>query len=222
MIGVIRTLDILLNPVTTVRCFGWRIFFKAVFPPWHKKTFLSLLREANFFVTASAKIPELLERCIALELQAKRIYATFERVFSERESASQFFADLARQEQDHADLVGVCRVIAKRGDWKADRSSRWQGLLPRLERQIQAMESSLSRIGSLNDALRLAISIESSEINYVFLGILAATDSTFIRKLKAFYDAMDMHIDYICHRIPELAPHLTAACRELRAKLPRS
>ncbi len=182
---------------------------------------MSLLREAHFFEATSSKIPQLLGRCIGLELQAKRIYTAFARVFAETESASQFFEGLARQEQDHADLLEVCWAMARRGCWKADQSTSWQDLLPRLEKQIQAMRLSLNQIGTLDDALRLAIHIESSEVNHVFLGVVGATDSTFVRNLRPFCHAMEKHVAHICRRIPELAPHLTAACRELRAKLPQ-
>ena len=221
MTGVIRAWDILLHPIVTIRCFGWRIFFKAIFPPWHKRTFVSLLREAHVFEGTSSKIPQLLGRCIGVELQAKKIYAAFARVFAETESASQFFEGLARQEQDHADLLEVCWTVARRGCWKADHSTSWQDLLPRLEKLMQAMESSRNQIDSLDDALLLAIHIESSEVNQVFLGVVGATDSAFVRSLKPFYHAMDKHVAHICRRIPELAPHLTPACRELRAKLPQ-
>ena len=45
MVGVITGWDILVHPITTIRCFGWRVFFMAV-APWQGKTFLSLLRPA--------------------------------------------------------------------------------------------------------------------------------------------------------------------------------
>jgi hypothetical protein len=215
MVGVIGTWDILVHPIETIRCFGWRVFFKAVFS-WHSKTFLSLLREADLFAAAGSTVPELFERCLGLELQAKRIYAALARVFAETEATRQFFEVLAQQEQEHADLLEICRVAARREGWRATHLSSWQHSLPRLEQQMQMIEDSLTRISSLQDALRLVIRIGSSEINELFLGIVTATDSGFIRKLRAFRDAMDVHIAYVCQRLPELAPELTTACRELR------
>ena len=215
MNGVIRTRDILSHPITAIRCLGWRVFFKAAVP-WCHETLLSLLREGNYFGGATWKVPELFQRSIGVEEQARRIYAAFARVFAESRLASRFFEILAQQEQEHAELLEVCQRIARRGGWKAEHFSSWHDLLPRLEQRMQAMESSLSGIGSLDDALRLVIQIESSEINEVFHGVVAATDSTFVRKLKPYRDAMGLHIDYICRRMSELAPVLTEACQRLR------
>ena len=48
MLGAIRSRDILSHPVITVRSFGWRIFFRAVFSG-RNRTFLSTLYKAGFF-----------------------------------------------------------------------------------------------------------------------------------------------------------------------------
>ena len=58
VVGAIRTWDILAQPVETIRCFGWRVFFKAVFS-WHERTFLSLLQEENVFGAEALQVPEL-------------------------------------------------------------------------------------------------------------------------------------------------------------------
>ena len=217
MVGAIGTWDILAHPIETMRCFGWRVFFKAVFS-WHERTFLALLQEENVFGATALQVPELFGAAIGLELRAKRIYAALAQRFAETESVRQFFEVLAQQEQDHAELLEVCRAIAGRGGWKAHHLSSWQDLLPRLNQQMQSMETSLHRLGFLENSLRLVIQIGFSEINQLFLGIVMATDSSFIRKLRAFENAMDVHIAYVCQRIPELAPELTTDCRELRAK----
>jgi len=218
MIGAIRTWDILAHPIETIRCFGWRVFFKAVFS-WHEQTFLSLLQEENAFEAAGSTVPEVFKRCIGMELQAKRVYAALAQRFAETESTRQFFEVLAQQEQDHADLLEICRAAASRGGWRAEHLSSWQGLLPRLEQQMQVIENSVTSIGSSEDALRLVIRIGSSEINQLFLGIVTKADSAFIRKVKAFRDAMDFHIAYVCQRLPELAPELTTACRKLHTEV---
>ena len=217
MIGTIRNWDILTHPIGTIRCFGWRIFFKATFL-WHAKTFLSLLQEDGFFEAAGSTVPEVFKQCIGLELQAKRVYAALARMFAETESTRQFFEVLAQQEQAHADLLEICRAAASRGGWKAEHLSSWRGLIPRLEQQMQVIEDSLTSIGSSENALRLVIQIGLSEINQLFLSIVTKADFTFIRTVRAFRDAMDFHIAYVCQRLPELAPELTTACRELHTK----
>ena len=119
MLGVITSRDVLLHPIATIRCFGWGIFFRAV-SPWHEKTFLALLRDADFFGAASSQIPELLRRCVELELRAKRIYAALAEGFVNLGSIGRFFETLALEEQDHADLLELCRAAAIRGGWKAN------------------------------------------------------------------------------------------------------
>jgi hypothetical protein len=162
---------------------------------------------------------EVCERFIALELRAKRIYAVFAQTFAKTKSAHQFFEVLSQHEQDHADLLKLCWDAVRHGAWNAEPAGLWRDLILRLEHDLQAIESSLSETSSLDDALRLVIEIESSEINDAFFALASATDGNHIRDLRPFREAMDVHIAHICQHVPELAPHLTAACQQLRARL---
>ena len=82
MIGVINHWDILAHPVVTIRCFGWGVFFRAI-GPWQSRPFLSLLRDAGYFGTAVSKVPTILQRCVGLELRAKRIYKVLAEAFAD-------------------------------------------------------------------------------------------------------------------------------------------
>ena len=57
-------------------------------------------------------------------------------------------------------------------------STRGRTACPRLEQQMDAAEAAVREIRSVEDALRLTIQIESSEVNEVFPAALAATDAT--------------------------------------------
>lgn len=219
MVGVITEWDILAHPVVTIRCFGWRVFFKAVVP-WHDMPFLSLVRDAGFLGTSVSSVPTILERCVDLELRAKRIYRALAKAFYDQGLVGPFFAGLVEQEQFHADLLEVCRAAAIRGGWKANLFNPWQDYLPRLEQQMADTEAAVSTIDSVDAALRLVIQIESSEINQVFYAALAATDVAFVKKLKPFQKAIDAHMSYLVERIPQLSPKLMATTRELRARFP--
>ncbi len=127
---------------------------------------------------------------------------------------------MADQEQYHADLLEVCRATALRSGWKANLFNPWQDYLPRLEQQMDAAEASVYQIGSVEDALRLVIQIESSEVNKVFRAALAATDAAFVKRLKPFQEAMEAHMSYIVERLPQLSPQLVLDTRELRAEFP--
>jgi hypothetical protein len=220
MVGVITGWDILAHPIATIRAFGWRVFFKAV-APWNKRAFLSMLQDAGLLGATTAKMPAVLERCIGLELRAKRIYTLLARAFDDHPQVGPFFRDLVFQEQEHADLLKVCQAAAVRGNWQANLFNPWQDYVSRLEQQMDAAEAAVGQIGSIEDALRLVLEIESSEINQVFEAAAAATGASFIKRLKPFRRAMELHIAHILWRLPELAPSLTAATRELRARFPQ-
>ncbi|MBN2215875.1 MAG: hypothetical protein JW719_00725 [Pirellulales bacterium] len=220
MVGAITSWDVLFHPVATVHCFGWQVFLRAL-SPWHETTFLSLLREANFFGAATSPFTGVLERCIDLELRAERIYSAFAQQFDQPERIRRFFASLAAQEQEHADLLEVCRVLAARGNWNVEPVHAWRDRVGHLEQQMQGAETSLRSIENVNDALQVVIEIESSEINQIFQVIVAAADSPFIARLRPFRRAMEAHLAYICRQMPKLAPPLAPACRELMAKFSR-
>ena len=219
MVGVITGWDILAHPISTIRCFGWRVFFRAV-APGHNESFLSLLQGAGFLRVGTSGVPTILERCIALEIRAKRIHNALAKAFSYDGSVGPFFAGLAEQEQHHIDLLEVCRCAALHSDWKANLFNPWQDYLPRLEEQMKATEAAVYSIDSVEAALQLVIQIESSEINDVFHAALAATDAAFVKRLRPFRKTMEHHMAYIAKRLPELSPQLILPCRELRVKFP--
>jgi hypothetical protein len=219
MVGVIGTWDILAHPVVTIRCFGWGVFFRAVVS-WQGGTFLSLLQDTGRFRAAASKVPNILERCIDLEMRSKQIYKTLAKAFNDQGLVGPFFAGLAEQEQYHADLLALARAAALRKGWRANLFNPWEVYLPRLEQQMDAAEAAVAGIGSVDDALQLVIQIESSEINQVFDAALAATDAAFVKKLRPFRKAMEAHMSYLVERLPELSPQMILATRELRARFP--
>jgi len=219
MVGVITHWDILAHPVVTIRCFGWGLFFKAI-RPWQSRPFLSMLRDTDCFGATASNVPTILERCVGLELRAKRIYKALARTFAHEGLVGPFFAGLVEQEQYHADLLEICRAAAIRGGWKANLFNPWDAYLPRLEQQMEATEATVSEIHSVEAALQLVVQLESSEINPVFYAALGASDSSFVRKLRPFQKTMEAHMAYLAERLPELSPNMLLACRELRAKFP--
>ena len=219
MVGIITNWDVLAHPASTIQCFGWRVFFRAV-APWNDQTFLSVLQDAGFFGGGVSTVPSILDRCIALELRAKRIYEVLAGTFANDDLAEPFFSGLAEQEQHHADLLHVCRAAAVRGRWRAHLFNPWQDYLPRLEQQMEVAEAGVEEIRSIGEALSLVIEIESSEITPVFEAALNATDAAFVKRLKPFRETMVAHMTHIVEQIPELSPPMMVACQELRAKFP--
>jgi hypothetical protein len=64
----------------------------------------------------------------------------------------------------------------------------------------------------------LILQVEGSEIDHVLAGVIAATDSPFVKHLGPFRRAVKQHIDYICLTVSALIPSAAAACRELHGK----
>ncbi len=219
MVGVITTRDILAHPLSIIQSFGWLIFFRAV-APWQGRSFLQLLQESGCFRPSPSSLTSIFQRCIDLELRAQRIYRVLARALEDEGVVSLFFANLAEQEQHHADLLQLVQAAAARNGWKARLFDPWHDYLPRLEQQMEASEAAVYRIDSVEAALRLVVEIESSEINQVFDALITATDAACVRRLSVFRESMEAHIGYIVDRLPVLAPELLGVSRQLRAKFP--
>jgi rubrerythrin len=216
MFGAIRRRDILAHPLVTVHCFGWPLFFRALIAG-QSTTFLSLLAGSDALRSPTVEIPELLGRCVDLETRARRIYQLLADRFSARAAVRRFFETLARHEQDHSELLELCRQLARREGWLEEHFTPWREAVPQLERQMDDVEDSLEGLDRLSDALRLVIRLEGSEINHVFRGAIAATDSEFVRTVQAFRTAETKHIAYACEQIPKFEPDLADECEGLRA-----
>jgi rubrerythrin len=215
MIGAIRRRDIIAHPLVTVRCYGWRVFVRAL-TAGRNQTFLSLLAETGYFRPSAITVPELVGRCVELEKKAKTIYESLAAKFLTRPAVNQFFESLARQEGAHAELLDLCRSSASRERWLEEHFAPWRDSVPRLERQMDDIESTSKSVDDAVDALRLVIRLESTELNRVFRGVVTATGSDFVKKVRAFQTAGARHITFICEEIASLEPLLEAECQELR------
>jgi hypothetical protein len=175
-------------------------------------------KDQDFAGPASHEL-ELIGRCIDLEFQAMRIYNLLAHRFAEAARVRAFLAELARQEEEHAELLEVCRDAVRRKPRQAARFSPWSDYLPLLEQQMEAVVASIDQIQCVEDAMRLVIQIEFSEVNRVFMGVVRVASPASLAKLRPFQQAVEKHIAYICRQIPEFAPGEAFACRELRSKL---
>jgi hypothetical protein len=220
MVGAIRGWDVLTHPIATIRCFGWRVFFRAV-APWQSRTFLSIVSSGSFSPPATPAVAAVLDRCIDLEMRAKRIYSAMAKALEDHGLLGPFFGGMAVQEQYHADLLGLCRAAAVRHGWRANIFGPWQDYLPEVERKMDAAEAELRNVDSDDAALRLVVQIETSQINALFTAALLSADAPFVKRLKPFRQAVEAHIAYVVERVPQLSPHLLVITRELRARFPR-
>jgi rubrerythrin len=219
MDGVIRRWDILAHPIVTIRCFGWRVFCKSLLAG-KRETFLSLLTETGALRPAYNEAPALIGRCVNLELRARGIYELLARRLPCPGPVKEFLETLARHEQGHADLLSVCREEAARVRQDAQSLECWSEVVPRIERRMKEVEESLDAVDRPADALEVVLRVETSEINRAFFGLVAASRSEFVRALRVFWTARDLHLAYICRTIRELDPSLRDHCEELLSGQP--
>jgi rubrerythrin len=215
MVGAICRVEILSHPLVTIDCFGWAVFFRAVFAG-KDQTFLSLLNKVGVFPQPQVLGPEFIGRCIALERQAMRIYQSLALRHSRMRLVREFFSHLALQEDTHAELLELCRVAASRGRWNEQGVEIWRQAVPATERLLAEAEAALEQHTAIADSLRLVIRMESSQINGVFTGIVRATDARFAKAFTAFRTAVREHLEYIHERIPVLEPSLRSECDQLQ------
>ncbi len=214
MVGAIDKRDILAHPWVTIRCFGWRVFVRAVLAR-SDQTFLSLLTDSEVLKPAGDGVPEFVARCVELELKASRVYAALGRRFADQQPIHDFFVSLARQEEAHGELLELAETAASRERWDERKAAPWRDVVPRLERHMEQTESALDEIHTARDAMQCVIDIESSEINDVFTGVIAASDSCFVRKLRVFQETEMRHLSFICEQIAVLQPELGPASQVL-------
>jgi hypothetical protein len=214
MLGVIRKRDIVLHPVVTVQSFGWRVFLRAL-TAGPNETFLSLVAEAETRDTVRRRVPEVMDRAIGLEIRAMRLYQALAGRFADEDALRQLFATLAVQEQEHAELLRVCRHAARRNLIDARCLLPFAQAIPGLEAAMEGAQSFLSSDYGRLEALRLVLRLESSEINQVFDGIVAASPSEFIRTLSVFHMATREHLTYIRNVVSSIEPSLEDECRKL-------
>jgi len=215
MLGAIRKRDVLAHPLVTVQCFGWKVFFRALTARGNA-TFLSIVADSQPTAKTSEQLPELVGRCVELERCAMRIYEAFAERFVDEPEVRGFFRSLACQENGHAELLQLCHSSVGHGRWVEQQLGSTRSVVEQLECEMLSTEGKISGIDSVEEALRVVIAVESSEINEVFMRVVEACPSQFVRVIGRFWDAEQRHMEFICQKIPELAPGLADECAGLQ------
>lgn len=213
MVGVIRKRDIIAHPLVTVRCFGWRVFVRSLFAR-RGLTFLALVAECGLVARARSDSGRVVDRAIELEARAGRIYARLAGRFSSDARARDAFERLARDEGEHAELLELSRAAARSSRAPAS-LERWDDALSKLEGALAEAESASESVESVEGALRLAIDIETSELNSAFRAALAESGSEFVEALEPFRSAVGRHLEFLRRRAVEIAPSLEPFARSL-------
>ena len=96
----------------------------------------------------------------------------------------------------------MCRIAVARGLWKEEHFTQWRDAVPRLERAMGTAEKAAAAVTKLEKGLQVVVQIESSGLNSVRDGVVAATGSDFVQKLAAFQRATQNHLAFIRRTYP--------------------
>jgi rubrerythrin len=207
MIGAIRTWDVLRHPIVTIRCFGFKTYVRSLLAG-PKQTFLSLLSDFSFFGSCDSQAADIVKQCIDLELRARQLYLNLAATTANNWPLSQFLTELAEHEQEHADLLQLCMAASNNVGWRHKDLPKWRSSLVRLNQEMGEIEAIASVIRDPEAAMGLVIELESSEVNQVFLDLIASSNSEFVKKLRPFQYAVEMHKSHITAGIAALTPNL--------------
>jgi rubrerythrin len=215
MLGAIKKHDIVAHPLLTIRCFGFRVLWKTLTAP-SNSTFLTVLTANLAVKPAHHDANGVFSRCIELERMTQQIYVRLAERFPEAPEARRFFELLARQEEQHAELLGVCHHEAGRCGWDQECNESLERVIPQTKLQIELAIGRAECVETVREALGLVLEVvEMSEIHLAFLSLIAATDSDFVRFLPAFQRATRSHLDFVARQIRDMAPFYTERCNEL-------
>ena len=91
----------------------------------------------------------------------------------EKPALTLFFTTLAQQEQSHADLLRLCAAASKQDEQWLKVLRSWRDDVIRLDGEMRKAEALVSSVNDVDDALRLVVQVESSEVNQIFLAAMA-------------------------------------------------
>jgi hypothetical protein len=89
-------------------------------------------------------------------------------------------------------------------------------MVERLEDEMRSTVDAVADVETVEQAMRIVIAVESSEINEIFMNVVKACPAEFVRVIGRFWNAEQHHMEFICRRIPELVPELADECAELK------
>jgi rubrerythrin len=148
----------------------------------------------------------LLRRCEAIEAGAERLYRSLSRRFPQDVELGRFFADLAADERGHAKKLGTWRrFLEHRAPSRRPFPSGYEESVTELEGLLGRLRERGRRASSAEEALRIALELESSELDAIYSTILQSSP------LARFPDVQDT-------REIELGAHHQKLLRMVRAR----
>lgn len=113
-----------------------------------------------------------LSRFAGLERLVSKIYFRFSHLFLERPELRDFWWEMAREEEQHACILFACKALIENyGDEKLDPAIS-RDKAQELEERLSAFLARGTRSLTTEEAFRIAMEIESSEIDAIYSKLL--------------------------------------------------
>ncbi len=120
-------------------------------------------------------VRELFEACIEYELTNARVYAAFMiRLGVDDERAAQFWEEMSSEEWEHYIILNFGRSLCERAGMMGEPARNVQPeTLEKLNALVsQSEERAAGGRYTLKEAFQIAIALESSEVDYLFLNLI--------------------------------------------------
>lgn len=97
-----------------------------------------------------------------------KIYFRFSHLFMDRAELRDFWWEMARQEEQHALILQACKIVIQNYDDEKLDASISRENAERLKRHIQSTLDRGTPAITVDDAFRIALEIETSEIDVIY------------------------------------------------------
>lgn len=125
-----------------------------------------------------------LERFSELELLVSKIYFRFSHLFSDRPELRDFWWQMAKEEEQHSSVLLACKsLIENYTDESLDPSISRQKADAMREKLLRFLDKGMPSL-SAGEAFKIAIEIETSEINDIFSKLLQLAGPKTARTLE--------------------------------------
>lgn len=136
---------------------------------------------------------QVLLACIDLEIAVSLIYREFSRLFTPE---SDFWMQLALEEEDHARLYLAADMLQVTGEYAAVRFPPAAFIMKTLEFTEQIKDQLRKRAYSLNEALDVALKLEKTVAESIVFELPESSDPV-IANLRKIINDTEAHIDRI-------------------------
>jgi rubrerythrin len=121
-------------------------------------------------------ILRLLRRCEAIEVAAAKLYGQLARRFPKDAEAARFFSELASDERGHAKKLATWRrFLEHRDPSRHPFATGFDESVGALEGLVGSLRKRARAASSVEEALRIALELESSELDTIYSTVLQSS-----------------------------------------------